>query len=662
MIRKYGEEFWSKVLVRAGFEAGKENIVNHYYSDSDTYLLIDAVSVVSKMPKEQVWEMYGAFLIEYTMEIGWDDLIRSMSPNLKGFLDNLDSLHYFIDHVVYKANLRGPSFRCEENKEGNITLHYYTGRPGLYPIVKGVIREAAKRVFKIDVSLTITGRTQRSVQMATGERIEEHVVFEIKVGDGEKDVEAFSSKKIVISGSNDYNIRLTSDDFIQTFPYHFVIDQDCKLVQVGNELYNHIPKDLLAPGTLLIRVFEVTRPQIPLDFETICNFINAVFVLQVKTTPMEFLKTKRNSQTETIGSVSDSEHSTTNDNVLTQSQHLKLKGQMFLMSTGQHIIYLCSPYVTSIPELLQFGMRLTAIPLHDTTRDLILLNQQRLSDVEMNMQLEASNEQLEMMAKDLEVEKGKTDALLSEMLPPTVANQLKSGQTVDAKEYAEATVMFSDVPVFQQIVPYSQPKDVVLLLNNLFTRFDRLVVIQNAYKVETVGDSYMSVGGVPEQSDSHCAIICHLALGMLMEALSVQNPITGEPLQIRAGIHSGPVVAGVVGAKMPRYCLFGDTVNTASRMESHSPIGKIHCSEKAVECAGQSGRFEFELRGKVQIKGKGEMNTYFLQKSLKKSIWEIIQKKRDENINTIDGYTELHDGLTEKSEVKLIKSRSCSIS
>ncbi|VDK61577.1 unnamed protein product [Cylicostephanus goldi] len=184
-------------------------------------------------------------------------------------------------------------------------------------------------------------------------------------------------------------------------------------------------------------------------------------------------------------------------------------------------MYLCSPYVTSIPELLQYGLRLTAMPLHDATRDLILLNQQRLSDVEMNLQLEANNEQLESMAKDLEVEKGKTDALLSEMLPATVAHQLKAGQTVEAREYESATIMFSDVPSFQQIVPLCQPKDVVYLLNNLFTRFDRLVVLQKqllnqqfqAYKVETVGDSYMSVGGIPDLVDDHCEIICHLALG-----------------------------------------------------------------------------------------------------------------------------------------------------
>ncbi|VDN25609.1 unnamed protein product [Cylicostephanus goldi] len=251
------------------------------------------------MTREQVWEMYGGFLIEYTMEIGWDDLIRSMSPNLKGFLDNLDSLHYFIDHVVYKANLRGPSFRCEDNPDGSITLHYYTGRPGLYPIVKGVLREAAKRVFKLDIALTITGRTQRSVQMATGERIEEHVIFLIKTTSTQEDgTDSLGNARQLPQQGNDFKIRLTNEDFISTFPYHFVIDQDCKLVQVGRELYKHVPRDLLLPGTPLIRVFEITRPQIPLDFDSICNFINAVFVLQVKTTPMEFQKsvTKRNSQ------------------------------------------------------------------------------------------------------------------------------------------------------------------------------------------------------------------------------------------------------------------------------------------------------------------------------------------------------------------------------
>ncbi|PAV60035.1 hypothetical protein WR25_18064 [Diploscapter pachys] len=611
--QKYGEDAWIAILKRSGFESGKENIVNHYYSDQDTYILVDAVSTVCKMTREEVWENYGAFVITYIMEAGWDELVRSMSPNLKGLLDNLDSLHYFIDHVVYKANLRGPSFRCEDNPDGTITLHYYTGRPGLYPIVKGILREAAKKVFKLDIAIDIIGRTQRSVQMSTGERIEEHVIFQIKAQNtNQSNEDALGALPKQIE-SSDYQLRLSNKDFVNTFPYHIVFDRDCKLIQVGREIY----------------------------------------------------------------SLSESDFAT-NPNQFTQSQHLKLKGQMMIMSGGNIIMYLCSPDVTSIPELLQFGMRMNSMPLHDATRDLILLNQQRLSDVEMkeegsvkhfsrrksfSLQLESNNEQLEQMAKDLEVEKGKTDALLREMLPPTVAQQLKNGLSVDAREYEEATIMFSDVPTFQQIVPLCQPKDIVHLLNELFTKFDRLIGLQKAYKVETVGDSYMSVGGIPDAVEDHCEIICHLALGMLMEARSVCDPISNNPLSVRCGIHSGPVVAGVVGTKMPRYCLFGDTVNTASRMESYSPPGRIHCSETAKLCAEKTGRVEFEPRGKVQIKGKGEMNTYFLIRSFKLSIWEITSRARgliwsldekrfkvyfpDEDVNSIDGYQELRNSIVD---------------
>ncbi|VDK57208.1 unnamed protein product [Gongylonema pulchrum] len=113
--------------------------------------------------------------------------------------------------------------------------------------------------------------------------------------------------------------------------------------------------------------------------------------------------------------------------------------------------------------------------------------------------------------------------------------------------------MFSDVPDFQKIVLYCKPRQIVTLLNELFTKLDRLVTRHHVYKVETIGDSYMTVGGVPEHTEDHCEVLCHLALGMLFEARSVTDPVTRKPLQIRLGINSGPIVAGVIGKKMPRY-------------------------------------------------------------------------------------------------------------
>uniref|UniRef100_A0A183GW58 guanylate cyclase n=1 Tax=Heligmosomoides polygyrus TaxID=6339 RepID=A0A183GW58_HELPZ len=303
-------------------------------------------------------------------------------------------LHYFIDHVVYKANLRGPSFRCEENSDGTITLHYFTGRPGLYPIVRGVLREVARRVFNIEISLSVTGRTQRSVQMVSGERIEEHVIFLIKTNDQSHDSGSEASTAstfpaiglswrpcfvmhfsiVLLPDFSSQTLRMNALEFCTALPYHVIFDEHCRLVQHGKELANHVPRELLAVGTPIMRIFEVNRPQIPFDFDNICNFINAVFVLQVKTSPTDMRRQREQVESNDGASATTTFH---------HGHHLKLKGQMMLLSDRKSLIYICSPYVTSIQELMQFGMRLTAMPLHDATRDLVLLNQQRLTDVEV---------------------------------------------------------------------------------------------------------------------------------------------------------------------------------------------------------------------------------------------------------------------------------------
>ncbi|VDM27989.1 unnamed protein product [Toxocara canis] len=278
--------------------------------------------------------------------------------------------------------------------------------------------------------------------------------------------------------------------------------------------------------------------------------------------------------------------------------------------------------------------------------------------------MESNNENLERIAEELTKEKQKTESLLYEMLPASVATQLLNGEHVKAREFDEATIMFSDIANFQYIVFSSEPKDVVYLLNEIFTKFDRLVVQHSVYKVETVGDSYMTVGGVPEEKPDHCETICYVAVGMLWEARSVSDPITGQPLQVRIGIHSGPVVAGVVGNKMPRYCLFGDSVNTASRMQSHGTPGRIHCSKAAFQCAQKTGRFEFICRGQIQVKGKGLMETYFLKSSQKKSLWEIVGIERDAKVHSIDGYEELNAGIEENVEITRTNapnSRMCTV-
>ncbi|XP_033327038.1 guanylate cyclase 32E isoform X2 [Megalopta genalis] len=211
-------------------------------------------------------------------------------------------------------------------------------------------------------------------------------------------------------------------------------------------------------------------------------------------------------------------------------------------------------------------------------------------------------------------EKKKTDALLYEMLPRYVAEQLKRGHKVEAESFDSVTIYFSDIVGFTAMSAESTPLQVVDFLNDLYTCFDSTIENYDVYKVETIGDAYMVVSGLPIRNGiQHAGEIASMSL-CLLNAIK-QFTIRHRPLdklQLRIGIHSGPVCAGVVGLKMPRYCLFGDTVNTASRMESTGSPLKIHCSSETKHLLDQLGGFSVVERGLVSMKGKGDRLTYWL--------------------------------------------------
>ncbi|CAL8123550.1 unnamed protein product [Orchesella dallaii] len=211
-------------------------------------------------------------------------------------------------------------------------------------------------------------------------------------------------------------------------------------------------------------------------------------------------------------------------------------------------------------------------------------------------------------------EKKKTDALLHRMLPKSVAESLKRGDPVEAESFDSVTIYFSDIVGFTALSAVSTPLQVVELLNDLYTCFDSIISNYDVYKVETIGDAYMVVSGLPIRNGNHHAgEIASMALHLLdrIKSFEVRHR-PGERLKLRIGIHTGCVVAGVVGLKMPRYCLFGDTVNTASRMESSGEALKIHISNVTKSVLEQIGGYYYDERGIIPIKGKGEMCTFWL--------------------------------------------------
>ncbi|XP_072020667.1 atrial natriuretic peptide receptor 1-like [Amphiura filiformis] len=233
--------------------------------------------------------------------------------------------------------------------------------------------------------------------------------------------------------------------------------------------------------------------------------------------------------------------------------------------------------------------------------------------------MEKYTDQLEDMVdertKQLEEEKKKTDALLYQILPREIADDLKHGKPIQPESFEMVTIFFSDIVGFTKLAASSTPMQIVMMLNTLYVGFDRILEEYDVYKVETIGDAYMVASGLPKRNgNNHAGQVCTMALDLLsfMRTFKIDHK-PDHKMQLRCGIHTGPVVAGVVGEKMPRYCLFGDTVNYASRMESSGLALRIHISPECREVLLKLGGFDLELRGEVAMKGKGTITTYFLR-------------------------------------------------
>ncbi|CAH1772446.1 unnamed protein product [Owenia fusiformis] len=255
----------------------------------------------------------------------------------------------------------------------------------------------------------------------------------------------------------------------------------------------------------------------------------------------------------------------------------------------------------------------------DIKKVLHRINPNKLSPVDLMMaMMEKYSKHLESLVgertADLMLEKQKTDRLLYSMLPMEVANDLRQGKTISAEWFDECTIFFSDIVGFTTLSGSSTPLEVVAFLNKLYICFDSIIDAYDVYKVETIGDAYMVVSGVPKKNGIlHGREVANMSLDLVEACKGFVIPHKPqEPLKVRVGLHSGPVCAGVVGLKMPRYCLFGDTVNTASRMESNGEAYKIHMSEFTNDVLCKVGGFHIEMRGSIPIKGKGDMTTYWL--------------------------------------------------
>ena len=232
------------------------------------------------------------------------------------------------------------------------------------------------------------------------------------------------------------------------------------------------------------------------------------------------------------------------------------------------------------------------------------IEKKRLRDMEL-----LRRQQLQQQHEQLEKEQEKTENLLLNILPRSVSQRLKAGEKRIADAHPEVSVLFADLVGFTQLSKGLSAERLVEILDQIFSNFDAIVGAAGVEKIKTIGDCYMLVGGVPEPRQDHAVAVVQAGFDMLA-AMSRINQQHGTELQIRVGVNSGPVVAGVIGMHKFTYDLWGNTVNVASRMESTGTPGRVHVSPSTAQYLGQ--HFALEARGSVSVKGIGEVETFFV--------------------------------------------------
>jgi PAS domain S-box-containing protein len=207
-------------------------------------------------------------------------------------------------------------------------------------------------------------------------------------------------------------------------------------------------------------------------------------------------------------------------------------------------------------------------------------------------------------------ERERAEQLLLNILPGSIARRLQEGESLIADHFSEATVLFADIVGFTELSAGIAPEDVVSMLNQIFSSFDQLASDHGLEKIKTIGDAYMVVGGVPVPREDHTEAVVEMALQMIERCVEM-NRHTARPVIMRIGINTGPVVAGVIGIRKFIYDLWGDTVNLASRMESHGVSGQIQVSEAVYEKL--RGKYDFTPRGEIEVKGRGQQSVFLLR-------------------------------------------------
>ncbi|XP_013413325.1 soluble guanylate cyclase 88E [Lingula anatina] len=584
----YGEDKWMMVLEHAGMK--NEVFSTHtVYPDNSMHNIASACSEVLKDGTvDEYLQYFGKCFVKFFSHYGYDKIVRVSGRYYCDFLHGIDNLHEMLRFGFPK--LITPSFCVEQIDKKGCVLNYVTKRFGFTHYVVGQLQAIGKKFYGLDVDVKVISEKKTSPR---GLHVKYRLNFENSVYCEAKSISSIRQLPKDLA-------FVRSDIFFKVFPFSLVFGCDMVVTKIGRCLQKLFPGDGLVDQPVS-SVFKLRRPIMAFSWENVLlNDQKLVFELESRDAVHRHCK-------HTTSCTCPSR---------TASQHLLLKGQMRYIEDWKEVVYLCSPMLSNLTEMQGLGLFINDLNMFDSSRDMVIAGAQHASKIEMALERQVEEvEHITDNMKKLDEWKQKSESLLYSMIPKSIAVRLKNGEDPinTCEVFDSVTIGFSYLIGFTEVCAHVSAMESVQVINSAFTLFDSVSDKYKVFKVETLGDAvYMVAGGVPDREPNHAANVAHCVLELLEKVKTLRNPDKpGNHFLLRAGMHTGGIVAGVVGKRMPQYCLFGDTVNTAARMQTHGAADQIHVSETCKRCLDAT-EFNIIPRGTVSIKGKGTMNTYWL--------------------------------------------------
>ncbi|XP_037947861.1 head-specific guanylate cyclase-like [Teleopsis dalmanni] len=477
---------------------------------------------------------------------------RCLGTDLQEFLGSLDGVYDVLK--LQEEDVTDTGFVCAGDGE----LIFTSERPVIAWLLLGSLKALTKMLYNVQVNIKIEpvesdARRYRYLFSTGRESLKSNELIKAEPRN---------------NSSNAADMSMNSGTFCKAFPWHFIMNENLELVQLGtgfSKLYKPYMGDY---GCLAATYFDFKRPKgLTMKFRDIVRRTYTPFLIALKNPPnvKEF-----------------------------PAEGLEIKGQMVHCPESNSLLFIGSPFLDGLEGLTCNGLFISDIPLHDATREVILVGEQARAQDGLRRRMDKLKSSIEEGNAAVTKERKKNVSLLHLIFPAEIAERLWLGASIDAKTYPDVTILFSDIVGFTSICSRATPFMVISMLELLYKDFDEFCDLFDVYKVETIGDAYCVASGLHRASIYDAHKVAWMALKMI-EACSKHITHDGEQIKMRIGLHTGTVLAGVVGRKMPRYCLFGHNVTIANKFESGSEACKINVSPTTKEWLIKHPGFSFDL-------------------------------------------------------------------